>query len=421
MKRDLIIQMRNEWRDNLWLVIGLIIVSLATWFLLMKLYMNMSGLFYEKGFDVTDVYSVNIEEIRGSKDYVERDSQEKGFLDSQDMRMLIANIRKSPYVEAAAFSTNGLPYDMSYYGNSIWLDMEPEDTLGYSGNVRQMSPDMARVLRLRSRTGKSEQELEDMLRNDEILVTNIFKYWDPEQWKPEDLLNNKIHFSGQERHYKVGDIIDQVRRSDYDIESGGMMIVPINENENFTARQIGIKIKHGSDNEFREIFENDASMREFGNHILWKLSKLTDVASSLQKSKNAEVRMNFALIMSLLIIIGLGILGVYWYRTQQRIQEIAIRKVCGANSGDIFKRIISEGLLLLVIASIFAAIIGWLVSKTIIFKESDSFSTNYNVVAAMFYSELMTFAIVAVGIILSLWWPAKRAMSIEPAIAIKYE
>lgn len=77
--------------------------------------------------------------------------------------------------------------------------------------------------------------------------------------------------------------------------------------------------------------------------------------------------------------------------------------------------------MLLVIASIFAAIIGWLVAKTIIFKESDSFSANYNVVAAIFYSELMTFAIVAVGIILSLWWPAKRAMSIEPAIAIKYE
>ena len=33
--------------------------------------------------------------------------------------------------------------------------------------------------------------------------------------------------------------------------------------------------------------------------------------------------------------------------------------------------------------------------------------------------EMIAFALVALGILLSLWYPARKAMSVEPAIAIK--
>ncbi len=417
MKRDLIIQMRNEWRDNLWLIIGLAIVSFAIWWLTMNFYKGVAGLFYEKGFDVEDVYKLDIAKIPSdSPEFIDRNEEESAFLDSQDLRLLIENIRRSQYVEAAAFSQNGLPYSYSYYGNGIYLNTEPVDTIGYGGNFRQMSPDMVRILKLQSRTGKSESDLEDILRNGEILISNMFFSWGGNDRKPEELYGKTVYsYSEPTKFFKVGDIIDQIRRSEYELTGGGMVILPINEEDNIRANTIAIRMKPGMGEKFREEFENSPAMQSAGNNILYNLIKMTDQAKAIQKSESTEARMRFALIMTLTIIIGLGMLGVFWFRIQQRVSEIAIRKVCGASSSEIFRRILSEGMLLLTIATLLTAAIGWPIMKITLLKDSNiDFMT-------VFYSELITFAVVAIGITISLWWPAHRAMKIEPAIAIKDE
>ena len=46
----------------------------------------------------------------------------------------------------------------------------------------------------------------------------------------------------------------------------------------------------------------------------------------------------------LLLNIFLGLLGTFWFRTQQRRSEIALHKVHGASDMSIFTRLISEGL-----------------------------------------------------------------------------
>ncbi len=416
MKRDLLKQMRNEWRDNIWMVIGLMIVSMAIWWLTVLFYDKTNALFYKRGFDVTDVYSIQIRPLpKDSPDYQERDDEEKESLDSQDLRMLMAAIRKSPYVEAAAFSRNGLPYSMNYWGNSLFIDMTPEDTIGYASNFRYVSPDMVRVLKVTSRTGKDAEYLENVLRNGGVLISNMFTSWG-KQREAEELNGKSVYESGEkDRLYKVGDIVDQIRRSDYDLTSGGTVLLPINENESFDADMIGIRMKPGMGEKFREQFENDPAMQAYGNHFLSKLTKMTDQAKSVQKSQSTDARMRFTLILFLLIIVGLGMLGVFWFRIQQRIGEIAIRKVCGAKKSDIFKRIITEGLILLFFATLLTAAVGWPLLHITWLQEQ------LTDVKTIIYMELVTFVIVAIGITISLWWPARRAMKIEPAIAIKDE
>lgn len=415
MKRNLIRQMRNEWRENIWLIIGLMIVSLAIWWLTVLFYDRTNGLYYKKGFDVTDVYSIRIGKLpNDSPDYVEREDAERAFLDSQDLRILIAAIRNSPYVEAAAFSQNGLPYSMSYYGNTLFMKTTPEDTLGYPFNLRMVSPDMVRVLRVKSRTGKDEEYLEKVLQDGGLLISNIFKSWS--RRVPEELNGQSVYVGGDTvTLYKVGDIVDQIRRSDYDLTSGGMALFPINEDDVIRADMIGIRMKPGMGEKFREQFEIDPAMQAHGNHFLTRLTKMTDQAKSVQKNQSTNARMRFTLIVFLLIIVGLGMLGIFWFRIQQRIGEIAIRKVCGAKSSDIFKRIITEGLILLFFASLLTAAVGWPLLHISWLQEE------FTNVKTIIYMEFVTFVIVALGITLSLWWPARRAMRIEPAIAIKDE
>lgn len=415
MKRDLIIQMRNEWRENIWLILGLMIVSLAIWWISLKFYEANKGLFYKTGFNTEDVYKIDIKTLpKDSPDYVERSDEEEAFLNSQDMRMLIAAIRESPYIEAAAFSQNGMPYYLSYYGMGI--NLPDNDSVYYVGNFRWVSPDMVRVLKLTSRTGKSEEQLEKMLSNGDVLVSNVFSTWrDNNNLTPEELLGNEVFVADTIRKHRVSDIIDQMRRSDYDLNSGGMVLIPIDENGNIKADAIGIRMKPGMGEKFREQFENDPAMQAHGNIFLSKLTSMKEEAKAVQKSKSTDARLKIVMISALLVIIGLGILGVFWFRIQQRIGEIAIRKVCGAKTSDVFRRIISEGLILLTVATFLTAAIGWPLLKTILLKEG---SINTQEVLIV---EAVTIVIVAIGITLSLWWPAKKAMAIEPAIAIKDE
>lgn len=116
-----------------------------------------------------------------------------------------------------------------------------------------------------------------------------------------------------------------------------------------------------------------------------------------------------------ILIVIIGLLGTFWFRVHQRTKEIAIRKVCGATASDISRRIIGEGLILVLISTLLAAAIGWPLLKGPL--AMDGFLTN----SLLILFEAITAIILAAGITLSIWYPARRAMSIEPAIAIKDE
>ncbi len=113
MKRNLLTQMRNEWRDNMWIMIGLAIVSLAIWLFCSALFTTMRYSFLPLGFDEEDVYVVSIGRIDSSsssyKDYGEETTQ----VNNDDLRALLALIRGSRNVEYAGLSKNGTPYSLS--------------------------------------------------------------------------------------------------------------------------------------------------------------------------------------------------------------------------------------------------------------------------------------------------------------------
>ena len=123
----------------------------------------------------------------------------------------------------------------------------------------------------------------------------------------------------------------------------------------------------------------------------------------------------FAVVMGfLLLTIFLGLLGTFWFRMQQRVSEIAIRKVCGATKVQIFMRIFGEGMILLGFAVIIASAIVWPFSHYAIDQAGIEW---YEILIF----ELVAIGLVALGILLSVIYPARKAMNIEPAIAIKDE
>lgn len=413
MKRALIKQMRHEWRDNIWLVMGLTIVCIAVWFMTMQLVSMTKGLFIPMGADITDVCKISVMTTpKDSPDYIDR-GEDQQSADSQDLRSLIATIRKSPYVEAAGFSDNGLPYQLSFMGMNLWLDTEPKDSIGYPANFRSMSPELVRVLRLRSLTGKSVEQLEEMLNKGEFLVSNYLDSYTEERRSPEEMLGQKVRFN--KTSSRVGDIVEYVRRSAFDMSRGGTVIRPIDENDNLRVYEMAVRVKPGMREKFRQQFESTPAMQSQGNKILYDLTYLDDAASAMQRGRYSDIRMTMGLNLCLVIIVGLGLLGVFWFRVQQRVGEIAIRKVAGATKGDVFRRVIGEGLILLLLAAVLMVCVGWPLLKSM-FLEENTLSVREAVISCVLTLVLMTLAVVV-----CIWIPARRAMRIEPAIAIKDE
>lgn len=412
MKRALLTQMRHEWRDNIWLVAGLAIVCTAVWFMSMQIVSMAKGWFYPLGADVDDVYVMSIGTLNSeSPDYADYGDEAESRI-SSDKRAIMANIRKNPYVEAAGFTENGLPYSYSYYGIALRrADIQPKDTIGYGCNLRRMSPGIARVLRLKSRTGKSVEEVEEVLKSGEILVSHIYA-GQKNSWTGEEMLGKTAMLNDKE--YRVGDVVNQVRRSNFELW-GGMTVIPIDESENFEADMVAVRVKTGMGTKFRDAFYNDASLRSHGNVYLTKFMSLEDQGSALMGNENTELRMSVGLVVCLIIIVSLGLAGVFWFRVQQRVSEIAIRKVCGATSGAVFRRILAEGLILLLIAALISAVVGWPILRKTLLENASLTDSN------VLWGEVLTVAFMAVGVVISIWIPARKAMKIEPAVAVKDE
>lgn len=411
MKRNLITQMKNEWRSNVWLIVELAIVTLAIWLLIALFYAMSYGRTLPLGFDPTDVYTVSMRTLsKESPDRIEYENGTQGYFD--DTSELIRRLRANPNVQSVAPTRGAELYTFNYYG----LGFVPAegDSIWYTGNALYATPEAIETLGIKSRTGATSAQLAEMLKRGEILVGDNNDYSSYGR-DPMDLKGKEVLISGDTANIKrVGDIIYRIRRSDYEDSWGGFIICPESPEKSWLFN-IMIRVKPGRGKAFEADFNNDAELRSRRNTYFTQLESLETRGAVINSEPEADLRTLSLLTVFLLVTIFLGLLGTFWFRMQQRTQEIAIRKVCGATSGQIFRRVLGEGMLLLTLAVAIISAIVWPFYTSILEIIGNRGWE------ALLLLELVAVALVAFGVVISLWYPARRAMAIEPALAIKDE
>ncbi|MDE6339238.1 MAG: FtsX-like permease family protein, partial [Muribaculaceae bacterium] len=404
-----------EWRDNIWIVIELILVSFAIWALSLFSYSLLRPKFLEKGFEIDNVYRLEIRSLeKNNPEYV------KDIDNWEDLRTLMARIRKSPYVEVAGFSSNALPYNFNYSGNQLNFIGKP-DSIVYQGNLRMGSPEMARVLKLKSVDNTPLSKLEASLRKGNLLISNAPSYHFNGVKDVKEFIGEQVMFFDTVNSKRIGGVIESVRRNEYE-NTIGTIFMPIDEQDGYFlsyADAIAIRVKPDMGKKFEEEFYSSPDMKRMRNIYLTELTDMKKVRAANQNNSDTQVRLFSAGIGFLLIIVFLGLLGTFWFRIRQRTGEIALRKTCGATSANIFRRVISEGLILLVVASPPALLLDALYFRYYMNGHLDTFEMSY------WESPLIAFGIatilMAMMIIIGIIFPARRAMRIEPAIALKEE
>jgi putative ABC transport system permease protein len=115
-----------------------------------------------------------------------------------------------------------------------------------------------------------------------------------------------------------------------------------------------------------------------------------------------------------LVLSFVGIYGVMSYSVTQRVHEIGVRTALGAQRSDIFGLFIGSGMRLAGIGLVLGAAAAFLAARamtSLLFGVSASDPVTYVVIAALL--ALATFA--------ACYVPARRALAVDPIVALRYE
>ncbi len=126
-----------------------------------------------------------------------------------------------------------------------------------------------------------------------------------------------------------------------------------------------------------------------------------------------------AIFAAVLGIIGLtlGVVGVYGvvsFTASQRTREIGIRLALGANSRDILRLVWRQGVRLVIVGIVIGMIAAWSLTRAMA-----------HMLAGISPGDLVTYITVTILMsaagLLACWIPARRAMRVDPMVALRYE
>jgi putative ABC transport system permease protein len=115
-----------------------------------------------------------------------------------------------------------------------------------------------------------------------------------------------------------------------------------------------------------------------------------------------------------LILSAVGVYGVLSYSVNQQTREIGLRMAMGAQRGDVLRLILGQGLRLTVVGlgvGVLAALALMRVLVTLLF----------NVQAYDPYTYLAVTILLTTVALIACYIPARRAMRVDPMVALRYD
>jgi predicted permease len=232
-------------------------------------------------------------------------------------------------------------------------------------------------------------------------------------WPNEDAIGKQFALSGDSKPFTIVGIVGGVRDIRLSQEAEPMAFVSCYQDP-FQWRLVALAVRTASDAPRMAGAVRSAVWSDHPSLPITRESTLeTFLADSLAPSR--AIMILFVAFAGLaLLLAGVGLYGVISYTVSQATRDLGVRMALGAQRRDILQLVLSEGLLL-ALGGLTIGVAGALLLTRLL---SDML---YGVTAADPATYLIVFLSLAAVALLASFLPARRAMRVDPIVALRYE
>ncbi len=353
------------------------------------------------GFNPDNVLAVNLS-LSPSK-YPE-DRQQVAFFQAALERLQSLNGVQS------AGATTGLPLTLSLSGSDFRIEGRPEPEPGKEMiiNTRSVSPGYFRTLGIPLIKGRdfSDRDKGDAPKA-AIINYDLARIYFPD----EDPLGKRITFDDGGSWISIVGVIADVKQLGLDSSAKPEVYFPYLQ---MTAPTMSIVVRTGS-NPLNLVAAMKDQIQEIDKDL--PIADVKTMRQLLSESVSGR-RFNMLLLAVFagvaLVLAAVGIYGVMSYSVSQRTHEIGIRMALGAQTSDVLKLVVGEGMLL-AIAGVTIGLVASLfltrLMSSLLFRVSATDPITFALI-----SVILTGVALAASLV-----PARRAVKVDPMVALRYE
>ncbi len=367
MITKIIHQIWNERKENAWIFLELLVVSICVWLAIDPLFNLVSRNSVEKGYDAENVFIIDIE--RYKDDSRNHDTTFDGYnnkIAKEKIAQMLRQIESLPEVENYTLQMLTLPGNRAIFHNFIIDSTMRADNkriettiMHYKEDEIENSNIFATYGIIDTRTNKIIEKKNDgnYAYISESLAKKLFD--------TENVIGKEIEAKNRNStKYTVKGVIKDIQEEIYCSPSEMAIFTSPGHyysEANFSFYDLHIKVKKGTDKaEFERKFREEIMPTlKGGNIFCHKITSHTDKIKQVEKEKGITNKYRKSIILSsfALLCALLGIIGTFWVRTVTRRQEIGIMQSMGATRTAIVKQFVTEATILATIACVFAALL----------------------------------------------------------------
>ncbi|NDW12422.1 ABC transporter permease [Bacteroides sp. 214] len=403
----------NNRKQNLLLIVGLFVISTCLWFAVDYVYAIAVNHNKPLGFDWRNVYSLRMGVLTEESARFISDEAHTTHAGA-DLLAVVDRLEHHPAVE---FTTVTL-----YHKHYVWMNNSAAlalDSLRYRALIRIVTPDYFKVFKVKGAYGETPEEIAEKAIYPELILTQDYA---DILFPNGNAVGQRVRNEYEKDSVRISAVIKPQKYNEYsNYNRAYYQILNMNEIGQMSSANIPyfglyIRVKPEMDNsDFIRTFRKE--MRDqlmIGNLYLEDMQSVADTRKEHLKDYRNDLYTYLAVAFFFLLNAFLAVLGTFWSRTQHRHAEIGLRLAMGSTKKSIRNMLFNEGLLLLSIAFIPAAIVAYNLGKADVVATWPVEFTLLRFVCGL----LITFALLALIMLGSILFPARQAMNIEPAEAL---
>lgn len=417
MWRLLFNQIWNQRRANAWLWTELSVVTVLLWYGLDVVCNYEGAARLPKGYDTSCVFDLSVQ-AKPLEVIDEADNLRAG----EDFSYLYRLIADYPGVEAVCAYYGSVPYT----DNTMFEGYAPhtDSTHVVHSLIRYVTPSYFEVFRLKPLAGRMDAA-----------------HWSPAEspmpvWVSADLADSLFHLPDAAdalgktcfnpyylksarpvTRYRVAAVLPRHKQGDY---ARYEPFIYLPASEALYWQNVAIRVAPDRAAGFAERFRKDMqSVFDRGIFYLGSIRSYDAMKAAYDVQQGTVNYLNtvYAVGAFFLFNVFLCVFATFWYRTRKRRCEVALRMALGSSRRSVLACFLSEGLLLLLLAAVPALVVAFHIhlADLTVHTLMDATGARF---AACFGLALGLMALIIVA---GIWYPARRAMKIQPAEALHDE